>query len=430
MATVTGLPKSVIDTVEKLSTMYGFDKDEATKRMFALRLKNIPEEVVTRTAQMSLADKANALHEMYTQKQSEKQERADAAAAKRETADAEKAAKAQEKAQKDAEKLAVKQERAAKKEADDVAKAQRKQEREQKKVDDEAQKAAKAQEREQKKAAAEAKKAEIALKKQQREDAKIAKAAEKAQKDAEKEQKKHEREQKKLAAEQKKLEKENAVVAASELYTVPKYTPFCGVVYEGYCMGLRPAGGLFTQCNNHATHDGGFCSTCFKQAQKNPDNKPNNGVIQDRMAVGAFEFRNKKGQAPTPLIKVLEKVGVDRDAFEKTHAEFIASSGITADIPQENWEVKVAKRGRPKKSVTIQEPDNQTDDMVANVIVAEAQEEDEDDDETEVEKVEIDGKSYLKTEDGSLYNEDTMELVGTLNDQGGIDEVDDDEDDE
>ena len=123
MATVTGLPKSVIDPVEKLSTMYGFDQDEATKRMFALRLKNIPEEIVTRTSKMSLADKANALHEMYTQKQSEKETKRAEAEQKKSAAEAEKATKAQEKAQKDAEKLAAKQERAAKKAEEEAVKA-------------------------------------------------------------------------------------------------------------------------------------------------------------------------------------------------------------------------------------------------------------------------------------------------------------------
>ncbi len=393
MAAVTGLPKSVIDTVDKLSVMYGFDKDEASKRMFALRLKNIPEEIITRTSQMTLADKANAIHDMYTEKQAEKEKKKKDAAASKEQKEQEKAAKEEAAAAAAAEKEQKKKEREQKKQEEQAAKDERKRLREEKK--------------QQKEQAA-------AYKEQKKKD--DAAAKEKKQQD--------------------KQEKEAAKEAAAKLTPIPKHTPFCGVVYEGYCTGLRPAGGLFTQCTNPASK-GGFCATCFKQSQKNPDNKPNNGVIQDRMAVGAFEFRNKKGQAPTPLAKILEKNGIDRTEFEKSHAEFVATAGITAEIPQENWVVKVAKRGRPKKSVTIQEPSQQSDDMIANVIVAEtqkeevvAEEQDDDEDETEVEKIEIDGKSYLKTEDGTLYHEDTMELAGTLNSDGGIDEVEDDEDDE
>ena len=393
MATVTGLPKSVIDTVDKLSVMYGFDKDEASKRMFALRLKNIPEEIITRTSQMTLADKANAIHDMYTQKQTEKQQKKEAAAASKEQKEKEKAEKEEAAAAAAAEREEKKKQREQKKQEEQEAKEERKRLREEKRA---------------------AKEEAAAEKEQKKKD--DAAAKEQKQKD--------------------KQEKEAAKEAAAKLTPIPKHTPFCGVVYEGYCTGLRPAGGLFTQCTNPASK-GGFCATCFKQSEKNPDNKPNNGVIQDRMAVGAFEFRNKKGQAPTPLLKILEKNGIDRIDFEKSHKEFVATAGITAEIPQENWVVKVAKRGRPKKSVTIQEPSQQSDDMIANVIVAEtqkeevvAEEQDDDEDETEVEKIEIGGKSYLKTEDGTLYHEDTMELAGTLNSEGGIDEVDDDEDDE
>ena len=361
--------------------------------MFALRLKNIPEEIITRTSQMTLADKANAIHDMYTQKQAEKQQKKEAAAASKEQKEQEKQEKEKAAAAAAAEREEKKKQREQKKQEEQEAKEERKRLREEKK--------------------------------QQKEQAA-----------AEKEQKKKDDAAAKEQKQKDKQEKEAAKEAAAKLTPIPKHTPFCGVVYEGYCTGLRPAGGLFTQCTNPASK-GGFCATCFKQSEKNPDNKPNNGVIQDRMAVGAFEFRNKKGQAPTPLAKILEKNGIDRTDFEKSHQEFVATAGITAEIPQENWVVKVAKRGRPKKSVTIQEPSQQSDDMIANVIVAEtqkeevvAEEQDDDEDETEVEKIEIGGKSYLKTEDGTLYHEDTMELAGTLNSEGGIDEVEDDEDDE
>ena len=436
MATVTGLPKSVIDTVDKLSVMYGFDKDEASKRMFALRLKNIPEEIITRTSQMTLADKANAIHDMYTQKQTEKQQKKEAAAASKEQKEKEKAEKEEAAAAAAAEREEKKKQREQKKQEEQEAKEERKRLREEKRQQKEEAAAAAAAEREEKKKQREQKKQEEQEAKEERKRLREEKRAAKEEAAAEKEQKKKDDAAAKEQKQKDKQEKEAAKEAAAKLTPIPKHTPFCGVVYEGYCTGLRPAGGLFTQCTNPASK-GGFCATCFKQSEKNPDNKPNNGVIQDRMAVGAFEFRNKKGQAPTPLLKILEKNGIDRIDFEKSHKEFVATAGITAEIPQENWVVKVAKRGRPKKSVTIQEPSQQSDDMIANVIVAEtqkeevvAEEQDDDEDETEVEKIEIGGKSYLKTEDGTLYHEDTMELAGTLNSEGGIDEVDDDEDDE
>ena len=128
--------------------------------------------------------------------------------------------------------------------------------------------------------------------------------------------------------------------------------PFCGKIIKGNCEAIRLNHCLYTQCTNDSTilHTDGkitanLCSTCFKQTEKNSNGKPTYGYINDRMENGK-NFRDPKGKAPLNYGNVMEKLNISREEAEKEAAIY----GLT--IPEDQFEIKKASRGRPKKDVS------------------------------------------------------------------------------
>ena len=116
--------------------------------------------------------------------------------------------------------------------------------------------------------------------------------------------------------------------------------PFCGVIEESWCMGIRFNHGLHTQCTNAPT-DGKYCKTCAKSAKNSASGKPTYGDIQDRLVGELLEFRDPKGKLTTCYANVAKKLGLD---IEKAQVE-AANFGWT--IPENQLEVIAPKRGRP-----------------------------------------------------------------------------------
>ena len=126
--------------------------------------------------------------------------------------------------------------------------------------------------------------------------------------------------------------------------------PFCGNTVEGWCSGIRPNGGLFTQCSNEPDGDSPYCGTCQRQAKKNSNTLPNGGDIGDRIAKGA-EWRCPKGKAPIRLANFLKKSG--KDLTDELRVEINeAASAFGWTIPDDEWMMKPASRGRPRKQKT------------------------------------------------------------------------------
>ena len=128
--------------------------------------------------------------------------------------------------------------------------------------------------------------------------------------------------------------------------------PFCDKIVKGNCEAIRLNHSLYTQCINNGTilHTDGkiranLCSTCFKQTEKNSNRKPTYGYISERMENGK-NFRDTKGKAPVNYGNVMEKLNISREEAEKEAASY----GLT--IPEEQFEIKKATRGRPKKDVS------------------------------------------------------------------------------
>ena len=255
--------------------------------------------------------------------------------------------------------------------------------------------------------------------------------------------------------------------------------PFCGVINSDWCNGVRLNYGLYTQCTNDKDKKTGFCKTCLKQGEKNGTGNPTYGTIQERANAGN-DFRDPKGKPPVRYANIMEKFDISKEDAMK------AASDLGLVIPEEELEVKVVKRGRPKKSVAVSDTDSEAsaptqkkrgrprkdktivselatgDDLIAGLIKEAKQEvkpevvapkdsvsekniekeispdvvESDDEEEHEIEVVKFTdpktGTEYYKTEENLLYNMDS-EPVGRWNPETQTIETDmfdlDDDDD-
>ena len=128
--------------------------------------------------------------------------------------------------------------------------------------------------------------------------------------------------------------------------------PFCYKIIDGCCHGIRLNHGLFTQCSNEPTFtsDNGivYCGTCQKQANKNSDNKPTYGTIQNRIEMGD-SFRDPKGKHPIRYANIMEKLNITRSEAETE------ATRLDLIIPEIEFEVKKLSRGRPKKDTSAKD---------------------------------------------------------------------------
>ena len=143
--------------------------------------------------------------------------------------------------------------------------------------------------------------------------------------------------------------------------------PFNGIKRENCCVALRQNHGLYTQCETIVS-EGDFCKKCGPSA--------NYGTISDRLAVGIMEYRDPKGKAPTPFVKVMKKLKISRDDVE---VEANKLNIVINDIHfEEEVEVEKKEKGRPKKPRRkIELADDSTDLFAA--LVAKANEDSEED---------------------------------------------------
>lgn len=243
--------------------------------------------------------------------------------------------------------------------------------------------------------------------------------------------------------------------------TPAKPLPFCGQIIADSCQAVRLNHGLYTQCTMPKMAGGGcFCKTCQKQVDTK--GAPAYGTIKERSAGGA-EWRDPKGKAPVTYAKVMQKLGIERAGAE-AEAERL---GWT--IPESEFEIK-EKRGRPKKTkaraeVVVSDSDGDeakaaatpkgsktpkdskapgapkkkakaskkvvataevSDDLIAALVKQAEEKQGEpspgdkniememaEEPELEVVKFHSEGTDYLKAEDGTLFDVESHEPVGT-----------------
>jgi hypothetical protein len=144
---------------------------------------------------------------------------------------------------------------------------------------------------------------------------------------------------------------ERADTIKEEIKTTQKTNiplPFCGVINKTCCQGIRLNYGLYTQCTNSPSiYNKRFpvCNTCNKQVEKNSNEEPNYGFISDRLEKGD-KFRDPKGKAPVNYANIMEKLKITREEAET------AAKRLDLTIPDEQFIIKKATRGRPKKDTT------------------------------------------------------------------------------
>jgi len=245
--------------------------------------------------------------------------------------------------------------------------------------------------------------------------------------------------------------------------------PWCGVVIEECCRGLKLNNGLHTQCNR-MRGESDYCVSCVKLMEKNGGSLPY-GSVDDRLKCDILDYVDPKGKATIPFANVMKKLNISKEEAIK-EAEKL---GWT--IPECHFEEKKGKRGRPKKDTSAEDTasecsdegkkkrgrpkknkevvsNNAGEDLIASLLEQENGEsenkeeelvepnvgldeelveelvEEEEEEETKVIKFEIEGKIYLKSEDNVLYDMESHDAVGVWNEEKKkIEELSDDEED-
>ena len=155
--------------------------------------------------------------------------------------------------------------------------------------------------------------------------------------------------------------REKAKNRTAEIPKGPKLTakpsvvlPFCGVIVNDWCAGVKFNHGLHTQCTQGRCKGDRYCKTCRKHADNSATGKPPYGDIEDRANYGV-DYRDPKGKLTIPYANIVEKMGINIDA---AHA---AAATLSWTIPAEQLVKRVAKRGRPAKSAAVSDTDSETD---------------------------------------------------------------------
>ena len=157
-----------------------------------------------------------------------------------------------------------------------------------------------------------------------------------------------------LGLENVKVERQKPIVEKKVKEVMAKAAfplPYSGEFNETCCFALRQNNGLYTQCQSTRKGDNPFCKACQLLADKN-EGTPEYGTIQQRNAVGIFEYTDPKGRKPVSYTKVMKKYKVSEEQVLSEAGKF----GI--EINQEHFVVAEAdsKRGRPKVAEKVSEP--------------------------------------------------------------------------
>jgi chemotaxis protein histidine kinase CheA len=173
--------------------------------------------------------------------------------------------------------------------------------------------------------------------------------------------------------------------------------PYNGEFNEGYCFALRQNNGLYTQCQTARKGENSFCKGCQVLAEKN-DGVPEYGTIQQRQAVGVFEYTDPKGRKPVSYTKVMKKYKVSEEQVleEAGKLGMVINAGhfvVPEAAESKRGRPKVAAekvleakgpKGRPKKSKKVLEIAGEEHEDLFAAMVANAQEASDSEEEAEM----------------------------------------------
>jgi chemotaxis protein histidine kinase CheA len=161
--------------------------------------------------------------------------------------------------------------------------------------------------------------------------------------------------------------------------------PYNGELKEECCYALRQNNGLYTQCTGIRREDGKFCKGCASAMQKTGAETPEYGTIQDRMAVGIFEYVDPKGRKPTSYTKVMKKYKINEEqvlaeaeklgiVVNKMHFEVSEETKRGRPKVEKEPKEKGAK-GRPKKAKKVVDIEGDDEDLFATLLANAAEKE-------------------------------------------------------
>jgi len=283
---------------------------------------------------------------------------------------------------------------------------------------------------------------------------------------SEKEPSKSEKEPSKSEKEAVKSEKE-AVKSEKEDPKVNVVLPWCGEKLSGKCSALKLNSGLHTQCMKNVNDK--YCKGCVNIIEKNGGIAPY-GTVEDRLKCGILEYVDPKGRQTIPYANVMKKLNITQEeALQEAEK-------LGWVIPMCHFEMKISRRGRPKKDTSAEDTESEDgtetkkrgrpkkekeivstspgEDLIATLIEESKEKsntkisssiveednmkpseivDDSDSEEGEegepVVKFEINGTTYLKSNDNVLFDLNSHDCVGIWNEETkNIDEIPDDED--
>ena len=201
---------------------------------------------------------------------------------------------------------------------------------------------------------------------------------------------------------------EKAKVAKAVKVVAPKSAfplPYNGEFNDACCYALRQNNGLYTQCTGNRKGEASYCKVCANQMQKVGADIPEYGTIQQRMAVGIFEYVDPKGRKPIAYAKIMKKLKLDEtQVLTEAGKHNITINPEHFVVPEETkrGRPKAEKapkekgpKGRPKKSNKVLHIEGDDEDLFA-ALVAEANESEESE---ESEEIVMPGKKKGKTDE-------------------------------
>ena len=152
---------------------------------------------------------------------------------------------------------------------------------------------------------------------------------------------------------------------AKAKYVKPLHAmPWTGKVVETWCQGLRPNGGMLSQCIMAPKCDG-LCPTCFKQMKN--DGKTKCGTVQDRIAAdqAGKDYKNPEtGKTAVSFGVFIAKQKIQRDDAIAEAAKF----GI--EIPESHFEVPQKRKGRPPSEKPMTKGEMALNDAIKKAVAA------------------------------------------------------------
>jgi hypothetical protein len=249
------------------------------------------------------------------------------------------------------------------------------------------------------------------------------------------------------------------------------------------CKSIVYNMGLYTQCGESISGESKYCVGCVKEYSKKGEHRY--GTVEERKAKGIMEYKDPRGKGVVRYTEIMKKLNLTK---EEVLSE-AKRQGV--EVAECHFEEKSAKRGRPRKEKEVvgekkkrgrprkekeMVSNKAGEDLIASLLnESKAEREDpivgktepkekampkessadkpepkekatpdkdkpepkekpsadEEEEETVVIKYEIDGITYLKSEDNVLYDMKTHDCVGIWNElTKKIDEIPDEDEDE